>query len=94
MNKVFPFTKIKRDSDKCISCNICDKKCPMTIEVSKSKSISGSDCISCYGCIDSCPSKADALELSFFGKKVNPLIFGIVAIVFYYVLTYFLLGTH
>ncbi len=90
VNRLFPLTSIKRDSSVCISCHRCDNVCPMQIKVSEEKTISGNDCLGCYNCIDKdvCPEKADAIHLSFIGKKVDPLVFSIAAILFYYVFTW------
>ena len=90
INRLFPLTSIKRDSSVCISCNRCDKVCPVQIKVSEKKTISGDDCLGCYNCINKgvCPEKVDAIHLSFIGKKVNPLVFSIAAILFYYILTW------
>lgn len=88
MNRIFPTMVIKRDSEKCISCSLCDKKCPMTIDVSSCDKISGKDCISCYDCVDSCPSKVQALSIRWFGIKVDPKWFSLLIIVVYYCITF------
>ncbi len=90
INRLFPLTSIKRDSSACISCHRCDKVCPVQIKVSEKETISGDDCLGCYNCINKgvCPEKADTIHLSFIGKKVNPLVFSITAILFYYVVTW------
>ena len=43
----FSLLKIERDSQKCINCEICTKKCPMDIEVHKIDSIKSGECITC-----------------------------------------------
>jgi len=48
---------IKRDIDECIDCKLCDRNCPMQIEVSSDKAINSPQCISCGRCILSCPKK-------------------------------------
>ena len=89
INRIVPITTIKRDDDRCISCKKCDTFCPMDIKISKHKMIAGKDCLRCYACVapGNCPAKVNAMELSFFGRTVNPLIFGISAMIFYYTLT-------
>lgn len=49
-----PFT-IKRTSEKCIHCKICDEQCLMHIEVSKTNNLASPNCINCFRCIESCP---------------------------------------
>jgi polyferredoxin len=67
-------TSIHRDPTACIDCKECDRVCPMDVRVSARGAIRGSDCISCYNCVDAgtCPPKADAIELRFLGRPVNP----------------------
>jgi len=53
--------RIKADPSLCVNCGACDKKCPMSIEVSlsvKDGSIETSDCIFCGECVDHCKKKA------------------------------------
>jgi len=52
-----PQMRIKADSAKCVNCGTCDKKCPMSIQVSlsvKEGCIKTSDCILCGECADNC----------------------------------------
>jgi ferredoxin len=90
INRLLPLTTIKRDTSACISCHRCDKVCPVQIKVSEKETISGNDCLGCYSCVDKgvCPEKANAIHLSFLGKQVNPLVFSIAALLFYYLLTW------
>jgi polyferredoxin len=90
INRLLPLTTIKRDTSTCISCHRCDKACPVQIKVSEKETISGNDCLGCYSCVDKgvCPEKANAIHLSFLGKRVNPLVFSIAALLFYYLLTW------
>lgn len=90
INKVFPFTVISRDTDKCVQCKKCDKSCPMDIQISQIENVRGKDCIGCWSCLDenTCPSKANALSLKFFGRKVSPIYFAAAAIPIYYFITW------
>lgn len=49
-----PF-KIKRNTDTCTSCKICDSHCPEGIEVSQSDPVTHPDCTLCLDCVKSCP---------------------------------------
>lgn len=62
--------KIKRISSTCNNCTLCDRKCPMNIEISKKKSIGDTHCIRCMDCVedDGCCSKD---SLVYTAKKVN-----------------------
>jgi len=62
--------KIKRTSEKndvtfikekCVSCNLCSKECPMGINVLSYKNVGAvnhSDCIKCNRCVYKCPKKS------------------------------------
>ncbi len=54
--------KIKRKSDTCISCTLCNRNCPMGIDVMGKDAVNDPLCNRCLNCIDSCP-KNEALEL-------------------------------
>jgi len=61
-----PQIRIKADSLKCIECNKCNKKCPMSIEVSskgKEGYINTSDCILCGECIEVCPESVHKFNI-------------------------------
>ncbi|MCM1987830.1 4Fe-4S binding protein [Methanococcoides seepicolus] len=53
--------KIKRDASLCNSCGICDRVCPMWIDVSKKDVVRDTACISCMKCVQKCP--VDALRV-------------------------------
>lgn len=56
----FPGLHIEADKDKCISCNACNKKCTMGLNVSEMVKTGGcynSECIQCGECVDICPKK-------------------------------------
>ncbi|MBP2029199.1 polyferredoxin [Methanohalophilus levihalophilus] len=54
--------KIRRDKSLCNSCGICDKVCPMWIEVSTKGAVEDHSCISCFKCICACPQDALSIE--------------------------------
>ncbi len=69
---VAPFNKIsvlhlKRDSDRCISCNRCSKSCPMNIDVVREER--SAECILCGRCVEDCP--VSCLDLFASGKQVT-----------------------
>lgn len=53
--------KLSADKNACINCHLCDKSCPMSINVSekvKSGNMHDNECILCGACVDNCPKKA------------------------------------
>ncbi|MCD4703074.1 MAG: 4Fe-4S binding protein [Methanosarcinaceae archaeon] len=54
--------KIKRNSSLCDSCGICDRVCPMWINVSKKDVVEDKTCISCFKCVYECPRDALSIE--------------------------------
>ncbi|MDR2433769.1 MAG: 4Fe-4S binding protein [Treponema sp.] len=45
-------------SAKCVSCGICEKKCPARCIASKGKKIEAGRCVLCFSCAASCPQKS------------------------------------
>lgn len=66
-------TKVVRDSDICINCNLCSKACPMNINVAKSDHVTTAECINCNECVAVCPKKG-ALQIKTLKKTVSPLV--------------------
>ena len=57
---------LKPDVDKCVSCHVCTKNCPMSLEVEdmvKNNDMNHSECVLCGLCIDTC--KKGAIRYSF-----------------------------
>lgn len=53
--------KLTADKDVCINCHMCDKSCPMSLNVAekvKSGTMYDNECILCGACVDSCPKRA------------------------------------
>jgi len=63
-NKISIF-RIQRNKETCISCNKCNRACPMNIEVSKKEVIRDHQCIRCGECTSeaACPI-ADTVEMT------------------------------
>ena len=54
----FPALRLQADKSMCIKCNICNKECPMSLDVCNMVLIDqmeNSECILCGNCIDHCP---------------------------------------
>lgn len=82
ISKVSPH-KIVRNEDKCISCNLCTKNCPMNIDVANSNEITSAECINCHMCVLSCP-KDGCLETRQFKRTLKPtLVITMVIVIFF-----------
>ncbi|MDA8229165.1 MAG: 4Fe-4S binding protein [Desulfitobacterium hafniense] len=65
-------TKVVRNDDICIHCKVCNKACPVNIDVEKADKITDTECISCNECVLACP-KNGALEVKVVRKTLHPL---------------------
>lgn len=54
---IFPPLRVTRHPDICTNCRICDKKCPMGLDVSTVDKVNNIDCHLCTDCIVKCPEK-------------------------------------
>ncbi|MCL2579975.1 MAG: 4Fe-4S binding protein [Oscillospiraceae bacterium] len=58
-----PRLRLKSDRESCTGCNLCTKKCPMSLDVKamvKAANMKNPECILCGECIDICPKKSIA----------------------------------
>ncbi|WP_238885868.1 4Fe-4S binding protein [Clostridium sp. YIM B02551] len=65
----YPSLHLKADEKKCIDCKLCNKKCPMSLEVSsmvQKGDMKNSECILCGQCVDTCPK--NVIKYSFIKK--------------------------
>jgi len=74
---ISPF-KIKRSTDSCTNCSVCDFHCPEGIEVSKQDTVTHPDCTLCLDCVKACPVN-DTLKVKG-GKWMPPIVLVIVIV--------------
>ncbi|GLC32488.1 4Fe-4S binding protein [Clostridium omnivorum] len=79
----FSPSKITRNKDKCINCNLCSKSCPVNIDVAHLDKVTSSECLGCQICVLSCPKK-DALEYKTLGKALKPITVIILVVVIFF----------
>jgi Pyruvate/2-oxoacid:ferredoxin oxidoreductase delta subunit len=71
VGKISPF-KVVRNKNVCIDCGICNKSCPMNIDVQHNLKVTTAECMNCQTCVSNCP-KAGALEHQIGNKIIKPL---------------------
>ena len=56
----FSLIRVKINENKCVSCGLCEKVCPMNVAVTDNKRSreNGTECILCLKCIQKCPRHA------------------------------------
>lgn len=59
----FSVLRIRRVASSCTDCNLCNKPCPVGIDVAKANPTVSADCIGCLECVATCP-KAGALDVT------------------------------
>ncbi|MFA5536777.1 MAG: 4Fe-4S binding protein [Bacillota bacterium] len=64
--------RIVKNEEKCIHCSLCNKACPMKIDLCQSNKIDAIDCNHCFKCIDACPYE-DGLSLAYLPSEIYRL---------------------
>jgi NapH/MauN family ferredoxin-type protein len=83
LSKISP-TRIVRDSDACINCDLCSKVCPVALDVSHGEVVSKSECYQCGDCLAVCPVDG-ALQLKIIKRKrIAPIVYGLIIIVLFF----------
>ena len=70
VGKISPL-KVVRNESACINCGICNKGCPMNIDVQHSSKVTSAECINCQTCVLSCPTPG-AIDSQLSNKIVKP----------------------
>ncbi|MBF0225328.1 MAG: 4Fe-4S binding protein [Desulfobacterales bacterium] len=65
----FSIFRFSIESDKCISCKLCEKKCKANCIDIDQNNIDMSLCVACFNCIDICPKSAVTYNLSISNKQ-------------------------
>ena len=58
--------RLDANKDACVNCHVCDKSCPMSLNVAEKVQIEAMDdkeCILCGACVDNCPKKVIVYKL-------------------------------
>jgi len=60
--------RLYADKNVCINCHICDKNCPMSLNVAEKVqkgNLYDNECILCGACVDNCPKKAITYKVKY-----------------------------
>jgi polyferredoxin len=83
LGSIFRITKITRNEDTCISCEMCTKVCPQRITVHKKTAVNTPNCTACMACVEACPVK-DTLNMTVARKKVSKWFIPVVFFVLFF----------
>lgn len=75
--------KIKRENSTCIHCDLCNKKCPVNINVSGINQIDSAECISCLECVTVCPTNKGTLKTHIKNKAIKPITIAVLGLLIY-----------
>lgn len=70
IGKISP-TKVERNDNLCTHCKVCNKACPVNIDVEKAVKVTSAECINCNECVLACPRKG-ALEIKTVKRTIHP----------------------
>nr|WP_263323216.1 4Fe-4S binding protein [Neobacillus sp. Marseille-Q6967] len=70
LGAIFRITKVRRNEETCMNCEMCTKVCPSRIKVHKAAAVTNLNCTGCLACVEACPVK-DTLTMTVANKKVN-----------------------
>lgn len=54
---------VERDASACLGCDLCNRACPMGLQVNSVTRVTDAQCIGCLECVAACPSR-DALAVT------------------------------
>lgn len=74
-NKLTP-VKLRRTDSACKACGICNKRCPLNINVDSVAAVTDTTCNRCLECVDSCP-KDEALDVKAGRRRIAGPVYGL-----------------
>jgi len=80
--KKLSFSKLKRDQNTCVSCDICRKSCPANLKIKTADQITDADCVSCLKCVGDCPK--NSLDIFVLWKKMKKQTFMILVVAIFF----------
>ncbi len=75
-------SKITRDKKTCIDCKLCDKNCPVKVDISTVHEVKSAECINCNTCVNKCP--VGALSIKIAKKKISVTTYTILLVAIFF----------
>lgn len=69
----FSVFKVRRDAEACIDCKLCDRACPVNVQVSTIESMASAECIDCGECVAACPAAGALGTRTRSGRTLAPV---------------------
>ena len=62
----FSLSRVKNDTEKCVSCGKCKTVCPMDVDMTDNarRRKNGTECILCLKCVEACPKPVSYTHLA------------------------------
>lgn len=76
--------RIERDGDSCTNCGLCDRACPMNIDVSAVDTVRDAECIACNECVTACPVDETLVVSGRTGSRISPLIITVLTLTIFF----------
>ncbi len=86
IGKASPYA-VRINKEKCIRCGLCNKACPMNVDImdAKKEKITDMECINCNECVTVCPSRG-ALHTGFGKRRIlHPVLATLLALALFFV---------
>lgn len=78
------FFKLIQDEKTCIKCSLCNKSCPVNLDIKDMKSANSAECISCLKCVKVCPKNSLSIKIA--NKQINKWVFNKVVVFWFFIL--------
>jgi polyferredoxin len=76
--------RVTRDSERCVSCGVCNQVCPTYIDVMHKPSVMSPECIGCWRCVSHCRAQG-ALSMRLTGRVMIPgALFALLVVLFFW----------
>jgi polyferredoxin len=76
--------RVTRNSERCVSCGVCNQVCPTYIDVMRKQSVYSPECIGCWRCVSHCRFN-QALSMRVAGRYAMPgIVFAVLVVLIFW----------